>query len=97
MLIDAIERHGHPDLDAVIKTKVLQVSAATIDRVLGDVRSRGDGRRKRRTGAGAAIFTAKVPGIESGLDRNQIRPYVPFTGSLDSGPPAIDANHLLSH
>lgn len=26
-----MERHGHLDLDPVIKTKVLQVSAATID------------------------------------------------------------------
>jgi hypothetical protein len=34
MLVDAMERHGHLDLDPVVKTKVLQVSAATIDRVL---------------------------------------------------------------
>ena len=33
MLVDAMERHGHLDLDPVIKTKVLQVSAATIDPV----------------------------------------------------------------
>ena len=32
MLVDAMERHGHLDLDPVIKTKVLQVSAATFDR-----------------------------------------------------------------
>ena len=32
LLVDAMERHGHLDLDPVIKTKVLQVSAATIDR-----------------------------------------------------------------
>jgi len=35
MLVDAMERHGHLDLDPVVKTKVLQVSAATIDRVRG--------------------------------------------------------------
>lgn len=34
MLVDAMERHGHLDLDPVIRTKVLQVSAATIDRML---------------------------------------------------------------
>ena len=55
MLVDAMERHGHLDLDPVVKTKVLQVSAATIDRVLADARSHIDGKRRRRTGVGAAI------------------------------------------
>ena len=55
MLVDAMERHGHLDLDPIIKTKVLQVSAATIDRVLADARSHIDGQRKRRSGVGAAI------------------------------------------
>ena len=41
MLVDAMERHGHLDLDPVIKTKILQVSAATIDRVLAASRSVG--------------------------------------------------------
>jgi len=55
MLVDAMERHGHLDLDPVIKTKVLQVSAATVDRVLGAARAHIDGQRKRRNGAGSAI------------------------------------------
>ena len=55
MLVDAMERHGHLDLDPVIKTKVLQVSAATIDRVLAAARLHIDGQRKRRKGIGAAI------------------------------------------
>ena len=55
MLVDAMERHGHLDLDPTIKTKVLQVSAATIDRVLTNARSHIDGQRKRRSGVGAAI------------------------------------------
>jgi len=55
MLVDAMERHGHLDLDPVIKTKVLQVSAATIDRVLAATRSHIDGQRKRRKGIGSAI------------------------------------------
>ncbi|WP_239142695.1 hypothetical protein [Variovorax sp. WS11] len=55
MLVDAMERHGHLDLDPVVKTKVLQVSAATIDRILADARSHIDGKRRRRTGVGAAI------------------------------------------
>ena len=55
MLVDAMERHGHLDLDPVVKTKVLQVSAATIDRVLADARLHIDGQRKRRNGVGSAI------------------------------------------
>ena len=55
MLIDAMERHGHLDLDPIIKTKVLAVSAATIDRMLAGTRLQIDGQRKRRKGVGAAI------------------------------------------
>jgi hypothetical protein len=55
MLVDAMERHGHLELDPIIKTKVLQISAATIDRVLADARSHIDGQRKRRSGVGATI------------------------------------------
>jgi hypothetical protein len=42
-------------LDPVTKTKVLQVSAATIDRVLDSARLHIDGQRKRRKGVGSAI------------------------------------------
>jgi hypothetical protein len=55
VLVDAMERHGHLDLDSVIKDKLLQVSAATIDRALAATRLHIDGQRKRRTGVGAAI------------------------------------------
>ena len=54
-LVEAMERHGHLALDAVVKAKILQVSAATIDRALADARTHIDGQRKRRTGVGAAI------------------------------------------
>jgi len=55
VLIDAMERHGHLALDPAVKDKLLQVKAATIDRVLADTRSHIDGQRKRRKGVGAAI------------------------------------------
>ena len=55
MLVDAMERHGHIDLDPAIRNKVLQVSAATIDRMLAAARAHIDGQRKRRKGVGAAI------------------------------------------
>ena len=54
-LVDAMERHGHLDLEPVIKTKVLKISAATIDRVLAAARLHIDGQRKRRKGIGSAI------------------------------------------
>ena len=55
VLIDAMERHGHLELDPVVKAKLLQVSAATIDRALAATRTHIDGQRKRRKGVGAAI------------------------------------------
>lgn len=55
LLVDAMERHGHLDLDPIIKSKVLQVSAATIDRMLAAARLHIDGQRKRRRGVGSAI------------------------------------------
>ncbi len=55
MLVDAMGRHGHLSLDATVKDKLLSVSAATIDRALRATRELIDGKRKRRTGVGAAI------------------------------------------
>ena len=55
LLVDAMERHGHLDLDPLIRSKIMQISAATIDRVLAAARLHIDGQRKRRTGVGAAI------------------------------------------
>lgn len=54
-LVDAMERHGHIELDPVVKAKLLQVSAATIDRMLANARAHIDGQRKRRKGVGSAI------------------------------------------
>ncbi|MGF6918795.1 integrase catalytic domain-containing protein [Paraburkholderia sp. 40] len=54
-LVDAMERHGRLDLDPVIKAKLLEVSAATIDRMLANARLQIDGQRKRRKGVGSAI------------------------------------------
>lgn len=55
VLVDAMERHDHLDMDPVIRSKVLQVSAATIDRMLAAARLHIDGQRKRRKGVGSAI------------------------------------------
>jgi hypothetical protein len=50
-----MERHGHLDLDPVIRAKLFQVSAATIDRMLTNARLQIDGQRRRRKGVGSAI------------------------------------------
>ena len=49
VLITAMERHGHLDLDALVKARLLQISAATINRSLSDARTNIDGKRRHRT------------------------------------------------
>ena len=55
VLTEAMERHGHLELDPEIRAKLRIVSAATIDRALGETRFHIDGQLKRRVGGGAAI------------------------------------------
>lgn len=55
VLIAAMERHGHLELDPLVRDRLLQISAATIDRSLASTRLHIDGQRRRRTGVGAAI------------------------------------------
>jgi hypothetical protein len=48
VLIESMERHGHLRLDPVVRSAMLDVSAATIDRLLRPVReASGRGRRRR--------------------------------------------------
>jgi hypothetical protein len=47
-LVPALERHGHLVLEPLARTKLLGVSAATIDRLLGEARGLSDRRRVRR-------------------------------------------------
>ncbi len=46
-LVNAMEKHGHLNLDTEVRKKLMAVSAATIDRVLSAVR-KGAGQRSRR-------------------------------------------------
>ena len=48
ILLPALERHGHLKLDATIRSKILAMSAATIDRLLRVPRSATRTRRERR-------------------------------------------------
>jgi len=47
-LIDAMERHGHLNLDPEVRKQLLRVSATTIDRVLSSIRNPSQSRRKKR-------------------------------------------------
>ena len=61
ILINAMERHGHLEPHADVRARLMQISAATIDRTLAATRSSIDGQRKRRTGVGAAFRFAPSP------------------------------------
>src|SRR3954452_3080245 len=54
VLVPAMERHGHLALDEVVRSRLLAVSAATIDRLLRPVRARS-GAGRRRPGPPRAI------------------------------------------
>lgn len=55
ILIDAMGRHGHLQLAAEVRTGVLSMSAATMDRVLSEARAAGAPRKRRRAPPSAAI------------------------------------------
>ena len=48
ILVPALERNGHLVLDTVIRPKLLNMSAATIDRLLKDIRTVANSRRRRK-------------------------------------------------
>jgi hypothetical protein len=52
VLIEAMERHGHLKLDPVVRSRLLGVSAATIDRLLSPEHEAAGRVRWRRWGAG---------------------------------------------
>jgi hypothetical protein len=54
-LIDALERHGHLRLEEGVRTRVLNASAATIDRLLAEPRAAARGRLPRRASARPAV------------------------------------------
>jgi hypothetical protein len=54
VLVPAMERCGHLQLDPLVRSRLLRVSAATIDRQLREVRERA-GVGRRRTGAVSAV------------------------------------------
>jgi hypothetical protein len=55
VLIEAMERHGHLQLDRVVRRRLLDISPATIDRLLRPQREATGRVRRRRWGAGSAV------------------------------------------
>jgi hypothetical protein len=59
-LLAAMEKHGHLQLAAGIRERLLQMSAATIDRLLTEPRERVTGTRRRK-GVGATVLRRSIP------------------------------------
>lgn len=55
VLVTAVERHGHLELDAVVRERLPRISAATIDRAPASVREQVGGRRRRHAAPRAAL------------------------------------------
>ncbi|RKK01139.1 transposase [Pseudoroseomonas wenyumeiae] len=86
-LVEAMERHGHLSLAPAVRTGLLAMSAATIDRALRDRREGGARRRRRRSPPSAAVRRS-VP-VRTSLDWGEPAPgYVEADLVAHSGPTA---------
>jgi hypothetical protein len=87
VLIPAMERHGHLELDEDIRTRLLKISAATIDRALTEVRSVSTANKRRRTAHSSAVRRS-VP-VRTFADWNDPAPgYMEADLVAHSGPSA---------
>src|SRR4051795_940070 len=55
ILLEAMERHGHVQLVAEVRARLLTMSAATIDRALRDIRRQAGTATRRRSAPSAAV------------------------------------------
>src|SRR3954451_13631239 len=55
ILVEVMERHGHLQLAAEVRTRLLAMSAATMDRALRPVRAQAGGGTRRRTAPSSAV------------------------------------------
>ena len=60
ILVEAMERHGHLQLEQEVRTRLLAMSAATVDRALRDI-WRHAGTATRRRSAPSAAIRRSVP------------------------------------
>src|SRR3954464_10637398 len=61
ILVEAMERHGHLQLAPEVRTGLVAMSAATMDRALRPVRAQAGGGTRRRTAPSSAVRRS-VPG-----------------------------------
>jgi hypothetical protein len=81
ILIAALERHGHLQLDEAVRANLLAVSAATIDRLLSPARDGVGGKRRR---------TWKPPAVRAGV---AVRTF----GDWKEPPPGYMEGDLVAH
>lgn len=60
LLIASLERHGHLELDEVVRSKLLKISASTIDRLLIPARATAKKKRTRRPPAARASIPVRT-------------------------------------
>lgn len=70
-LIEAMERHGHLQLDEALRLQLLQMSAATIDRRLQKVRSHSHGTKRKKR---ALNRVRKLVAVKTFADWTDTRP-----------------------
>ncbi len=68
ILLEAMERHGHLQLAPEVRTSVLAMSAATIDRMLREIRGQAGSRTRQQVAHAAALAlgTARVGRLGKG-------------------------------
>ncbi len=59
-MVEAMERHGHLKLSAEVKERLLGISPASVDRILGPVRQAGQGSGYEK-GSRSSLLKQKVP------------------------------------
>ena len=59
-LVEAMDRHRHMKLGAEIRTGLLAMGAATVDRSLRKVREQAGGKRRRRTAPPSSLLPLRV-------------------------------------
>ncbi len=92
LLIPAMERNGHLALDETVRTRLLGISAASIDRVLAPVRMAGSGGRPRRNGHSSAVRRS-VP-IRTYADWNDPAPGFMEADLVAHGGPSASGNFV---
>lgn len=79
----SLEKHGHLQLDAEVRARVLSASPATIDRLLATVRAEATERKKRRS----APKASKRVAVKTFSDRKEAKPgFLEIDFVLHSGP-----------